>query len=455
MNLGQILPHSKDAEDGIVASMFLDPEYSIPFCRKINVDIFYRELPKRIFVACLKTYSEKKDIDLTLVCENAGFGKIEAQYIHDIFEKFASARILTQYIEIVTEKFIQREILKKNETQNKQILENSFNFQAYKKEEKLTTELIENCLTGAVNGKINMANVWDTNRMLEAYRAHIDNLKMNLFVTGIENIDKIIRGVSGGEVLTIIARAGCFKTAFLQNMIRRYCRKSQESACFFSLEMPIASVVERYHSMISIKTGRDIEAMYINKEYNKTKIIEAENKFKESLKNLYIIPTKSSVDAMEHYVSLIEKERKTQIGMLGIDYMGMIDGGSGKEYDVISKVSRGVKDLAKKLNTPIVLLAQTSRAGADGKSEIELSHGRGSGAIEEAADFLLGMWTDDDKNCPANSRGDERKVICKILKNRKGPIGSKWALNVRANTMSFGTYSERYEPQNKQNNFQD
>lgn len=64
---------------------------------------------------------------------------------------------------------------------------------------------------------------------------------------------------------------------------------------------------------------------------------------------------------------------------------------------------------------------------------ITLSMGRGSGAIEEAADFMLGMWKDDG-------------LICSILKNRKGPPGSKWRLDLDAECFNIGSQAWEYVP---------
>jgi len=73
---------------------------------------------------------------------------------------------------------------------------------------------------------IDISNVYDSKRMLGEYENYIKSLKQNRFLTGIHEIDKLIRGVAGGEVLTIIARAGSFKTAMLQNLLKNYIKNS-------------------------------------------------------------------------------------------------------------------------------------------------------------------------------------------------------------------------------------
>ena len=39
---------------------------------------------------------------------------------------------------------------------------------------------------------------------------------------GIPEIDQRIRRIAGGEVLTILARSGSFKTAMLQNLLKNF-----------------------------------------------------------------------------------------------------------------------------------------------------------------------------------------------------------------------------------------
>ncbi len=74
--------------------------------------------------------------------------------------------------------------------------------------------------------RVDISHVYDYKRMLDEYQSYIKSLKQNRFITGIHEIDKRIRGVAGGEVLTIIARAGSFKTAMLQNLLKNYIKNS-------------------------------------------------------------------------------------------------------------------------------------------------------------------------------------------------------------------------------------
>jgi replicative DNA helicase len=279
------------------------------------------------------------------------------------------------------------------------------------------------------------------------------SLRKNRFITGISEIDKRIRGVNGGEVLFIIARAGSFKTALLQNMLLNYIKNSAWGALFYSLEMPIASLTERYHEIVQGSSGREIEEIYKSTENGASVVKESlEQSFKESPKNLFIVPTRVSILDIEQYIQLTEKKFQIKIGVIGIDYLGLMDGPGKNEYEIVSQLAKDIKNLAKKINLPIVVLAQTSRKAGSGEVEISLDMGRGSGAIEEAADFVLGMFQIEKEKLMIEGDELEYELICKILKNRKGSKGSRWKLDLDPTNLRIGAEAEKWEPPKKRKN---
>jgi hypothetical protein len=293
----------------------------------------------------------------------------------------------------------------------------------------------------SLKNRVDISNVYDSERMIEAYKEYIKNLKHNRFITGIHEIDKRIRGVAGGEVLTIIARSGSFKTAMLQNLLKNNIRHSSWAAGFFSIEMPVASLTERYLEILDGSTGREVEKLF--RDESQTNIRQAAiDQFVKDLKRLFIVPTRVSLSDIAGYVELIEREKNTKIGIIGIDYMGLMEGPGNSEYEVVSRLATGLKSTAKLLNIPVIVLAQTSRKGGSGKNEISLDMGRSSGQIEEAADFVFGLWQAENKT------GD-KDLICKILKNRKGPEGGMWKLDLIPYTLQIGANAEPYKPKEK------
>ena len=176
------------------------------------------------------------------------------------------------------------------------------------------------------------------------------------------------------------------------------------------------------------------------------------NQFVKDLQRFFVIPTRVSLSDIASYVRLIETEKNVKVGVIGIDYLGLMDGPGSNTYETISRLATGTKNIAKLLNIPVILLSQVSRKGGSGQSEISLDMGRDSGAIEEGADFVLGLWQQprDEKDVDVWAEGlpDEKTqtgLICKVLKNRKGPAGSCWTLELAAHAMQIGANAVAYE----------
>jgi replicative DNA helicase len=287
---------------------------------------------------------------------------------------------------------------------------------------------------------VHISNVYTPDRMLKAYSEYIAKLKDNRFLTGLDKIDKIIRGVAGGEILTIIARPGAFKTATLQNMMGGYLKASSQAAVMFEIEMPISSMAERQMEIVSGFKGYEIEAIYAHHDEEQLRD-RIEREFIAELDRLFVIPTAVGIEDIPRYVNLIEQNFKVKVGLMGVDYLQLVDEAGRDEYEKTTKIARGFKNIAKLLDIPGIMLSQTSRKGGDSETEITMDMGRGAGAIEEAADILLGMWW--NKSSESMEGGE---LICKILKARKGKRNICFALDIDPETLQLKPTCYPWEP---------
>jgi replicative DNA helicase len=298
--------------------------------------------------------------------------------------------------------------------------------------------------------RVSLDNVFDAERMIQSYQEYVSQLDKLNFKTGVRQIDEKIRGVAGGEVLVILARAGLFKTALLQNLLLGFTQISPLGAVFFSLEMPIPNVTERFSQIISGFSGYEIESAYRERE---SYLENLQAKFIKSMRGLYTVPSRVSLNDIPEYISLIEEKYKGKIGVVGIDYLGLIDAKGPNQYEIISRIARETKTMAKEINLPVVVLCQSSRAGGDGSAEIEVSMARDSGAIEEGCDFMLGLFqSENGVDSENNPRFD---LICKILKNRKGPKNAKFKLDLNPRNFQLGPEATKWTPEKKQRGYGD
>jgi len=231
--------------------------------------------------------------------------------------------------------------------------------------------------------------------------------------TGFAEIDKAIRGISPGEVCCIVGKTSVGKSALLQNIGMNNLRSSNKPILFFSLEMPITSVFERTLQIAEDMTGKEIENQYKNNQGFNANLM--------SFSNLHTI-TKSGLN-VQAIGMLIDKAEKRygSSGLVLIDYLGLVNGEGRDIYQQVSKVARDIKRLAKERKVPIIYLSQITKQYSP-YDELELGAAIDSGAIDEAADFVIGIWKDkNERNSSENAK--EIQLQLGILKNRKGKLG--------------------------------
>ncbi len=268
-------------------------------------------------------------------------------------------------------------------------------------------------LDGTGNTDITSADVLTPAELAEQYDRHIEQLRTSKLTLGLGPVDGRLRGVAGGEVCTIIAKAGTGKTAMLQNILRHVAAKPDIISVFCSLEQPLAQVFERYAQMGLTRAGEDIEKSWSD---DAERDLITTTVRTDLGTNTLTCGRSLSVSQLDQVVDIAESQVGESVNLLAIDYLGLLDTRELDKslYGQVSRAAREMKNLAKRRNLAVLCLCQVSRsAGEDGSQPLTISSARESGAIEEAADFLLGLYRPDMSS-------DDKTIMVQILKNRKG-----------------------------------
>ncbi len=281
----------------------------------------------------------------------------------------------------------------------------------------------------------------NTLKEIERLKA-LGNSKLIGVDTGFENLNDKTSGFGKGDLVIIAARPAMGKTALVLNMALKAIDRN-EGVAFFSLEMPAEQLILR---MLSAKTSIPLQALRIGNLVDDewTRLTSAMDDI--SKRKLFV--DDGGYATIHHVRSKLRKlkSQHPEVSLAVIDYLQLMSGDSrsqaGRQQE-ISDISRGLKQLARELEIPIIALSQLNRSleSRENKRPM-LSDLRESGAIEQDADIILFVYRDDvyreakekEKEMKAKAEGkpyettfkkkEEEEAELIIGKQRNGPTGT-------------------------------
>jgi len=244
--------------------------------------------------------------------------------------------------------------------------------------------------------------------------------------TGFDKFDRYTTGFHGGELIVPAGRPGMGKTSFGLSVALNAVK--QAPVVFFSLEMSKEQIAQRLLArkanvnLLAVRSGSGLQ------KYQFDALVTAMGDLADC--SLFIDDSETLTPSQVKFrVRQLSVRSKTPVGLVVIDYLQLM--ASGYKYESrereISSISRQMKQIAKSLSVPVVLLSQLNRENekrADKRPV--LADLRESGAIEQDADLVAGLYLPFKYT---NNDADQEKAELLILKQRNGPIGSidlKW-----------------------------
>lgn len=241
--------------------------------------------------------------------------------------------------------------------------------------------------------------------------------------TGLTELDRILAGFQGGQLVILAGRPGSGKTSIMLSMVKAAARAGVP-ACVFSLEMTDVSLGDRLLLSEAEITAANYRAGRIGEEgYSEL------TKAQERLARLPIEIDDSSGVSMQYIRGVVRMlVKKGQCGVVFVDYLQLLDSTTDRKYNreqEVSQATRQAKLLAKEMNVPVVLLSQLNRdCEKRSDKKPELADLRESGAIEQDADVVLLVYRPEYYGLRTMD-GESIKNVGKIIvaKQREGAVG--------------------------------
>lgn len=224
-------------------------------------------------------------------------------------------------------------------------------------------------------------------------------------------LNNIVVAFNAGELVVVAARPSVGKTLFGLNIIE-HATRSGHRTFFASIEQGKADIADRM-----LAAGSDVNSYCFRSGVFNEAELDAVQHFAPILKSRPLWIDDEPAQGIARIVAQASKmKRKEGLDLVVVDYMGLVD---PERRDVnanerMAAISRGLKQLARSMNVPVIALCQLNRDSDKNNRRPKLSDLRDSGAIEQDADAVLLLH----KDAPTD-KDDLLTVI--VGKQRNGP----------------------------------
>lgn len=240
--------------------------------------------------------------------------------------------------------------------------------------------------------------------------------------TGVLGIDNIIGGVGPGQMIILAARPSVGKSALATLFAENFAIDCNTPVAIFSLEMPASAITKR------MMFGRACVRQDIYRHGGlRTKDVALLAEAGEELSKAKIIIDDSptlTIGKLRTVARTMVKKHGVKI--IIVDYLQLMDGDSRKDNRQVevSKISRGLKAIARDLDVAVIALSQLNRQVEHRDDQMpKLADLRESGSLEQDADIV--MLLQRQILPPKDGEQDKRgEALIAIAKHRNGPTGN-------------------------------
>ena len=435
--LDRLPPHSIEAEQGVLGCVFHSPgsclgEALAKF--KAGGEVFYDAKHRTIYESMLELAHEHVPVDpITLIARLKDRNRLDEAggiaYLNFLPEQVLNAGNFAHYVEIVREKYLLRQALAAATELTGTIYEHSGTAQEFLAHyEQSALRLSQELLDSAEDAPVRQL-VKEAVGVLE--HLHAMKGQPTGITAGIPDLDRMTRGMHPAQLWVIAGRPALGKTSLTMQIAEHVGVDQGRPVGVFSLEMTAVQLVVR---MICSRARVNIMSLNENGRLTQGDMEKLATAAVKIAGSKLHINDQSGLSILQLRSKARRMFQQHKIELFVIDYLGLLHSTNRKatnRQQEVADISLGVKNLAKELKVPIILLSQLNREADKEARRPQLSDLRESGAIEQDADLVGMLYKPDPK---ADEKAPVLPVNLFVAKHRNGPVGDVQLLFHRGHT---------------------
>ena len=386
----QLPPQNLEAEEVILGGILLDPDAIGRVADVLQPEAFYLGAHREIYRTALMLHSQGKPTDLTAMgAWLADTGQLEkvggTSRLSELVERTLSTASIDEVAKLVMDKYLRRQLIRSGN----QVIR--LGFDQSKPMEQVLDEAEQEIF--AISQAKPSIGLTPTAEILTRTFEEIETRSLGTAVAGIPvnfyDLDAMTQGLQRSDLIIVAGRPAMGKTSIVLNMAKNVAQLHNLPVCVFSLEMSKEQLTYRLLSMeVGIESGRLRTGRLHQDEWPL---------LGQGISNLGRLPLfiddkpNTGVLEMRSLCRRLMAEHGRELGLIVIDYLQLMEGsGSENRVQELSRITRGLKGMARELNVPVIALPQLSR-GVEARTNKRpmLSDLRESGSIEQDAAIVM------------------------------------------------------------------
>lgn len=363
-------PHNKDAEVAVLGGMLLDSEALAQVIEILDPDSFYVPAHNLIYEQIRLLFSKGQPVDIlsladALKSQDALDKAGGTSYLLSLVNSIPTTANIEYYARIIERNAIMRKLIRAGTeivSLGYQTEEADIGVLLNKAEQKIF-EIGQNRLGKGLEHI--QPTLWKLFEDLENVYNNPEILESKHLTTGIIDLNTLLGGgFNPSDLIILAARPSMGKTSLAINIGTHMAIEYKKPVAVFSLEMSKEQLITRMLCTEASMSSRNLRSGTLHADEWHT-LSNAIARLSEA--PIYIDDSSTITPAEIRAKARRLKAEHQELALIIIDYLQLMDGGSGSGGDSnrvqeLSKISRSMKQLARELNVPVIGLSQLSRA---------------------------------------------------------------------------------------------